>query len=795
MNTGALPTGFVAYPSNPPSLTETIETAIDAINQSGRVRLSSWKEMSVGGKPIISAICAKIEESSLFVADITDHNANVLFELGYAMARKKRVWLLHDSSTQAACDRLRRVSLLDPIGYIPYTNSDQIVAAFLGEECPLNDLHNTAYALLVQPIVDAALHTGDVLYLKCYTSTEAANRLTRTLNKTGLSTIAFDPSEKSPEPIDWYIKHVCGTGAVVAHLDRDSVDNASPTNARYAFVAGFAYGLEKDILLLAHDPYESPLDYKRLLRIHTTAQKCVDYAEEWLREIRDRIRLHEREAADYRATLSKRRVLASLRLGEHVAEYERETLPEYFVETGPFHEALHAKLCLFVGRKGTGKTANLYRVAQVKASDKRVHVCVVKPYSYDTEAVLSRIKKIKDKAEMGGVYESLWKYLVYSELCLSIYEALQERYSGTHAAAEEKFVKFYEESPLVDAGDFSVRMQTRLELIEADVLKQWDGSNRVRLAEHLHSGIISQMRQYLGLVLAAKDQVVVLIDNLDKAWRTREDIGDLCDLLLGLLGVMSGISADFGKQEHWRERISLSLVAFLRSDIYAQLRLRAREPDKIKTVRILWDDRALLLRVIAERFIYTNENLTEEAVWRTLFPKEVAGIPTKDYIVGSIYPRPRDAVFFASKALSLAVSRGHDSISAEDLSEAHRSYSEYAFDSLNAEDANGLGTIERGTYALIGKGEILTEQAVNEALRTEGVSEAERKAMIKALCRLSVLGVETQPNNFTFIYDDTQLDRELQIANAYSIATGVRRYRVHPALHPALGIQGEMPSS
>jgi hypothetical protein len=76
---------FVAYSSNPPALAETIETAITKISEGDVVTIHGWKSLAVGGKYIITEICRAIDDSDLFIADLTGLNHNVLFELGYPM--------------------------------------------------------------------------------------------------------------------------------------------------------------------------------------------------------------------------------------------------------------------------------------------------------------------------------------------------------------------------------------------------------------------------------------------------------------------------------------------------------------------------------------------------------------------------------------------------------------------------------------------------------------------------------------------------------------------------------------
>ncbi len=87
------PSAFFAYPSSPLSIAEIVKTANKEINKTGHVSIKGWEECKVGGKVIIEEICKEIDLADIFCADLTGMNANVMFELGYAIARNRRIWL------------------------------------------------------------------------------------------------------------------------------------------------------------------------------------------------------------------------------------------------------------------------------------------------------------------------------------------------------------------------------------------------------------------------------------------------------------------------------------------------------------------------------------------------------------------------------------------------------------------------------------------------------------------------------------------------------------------------------
>jgi nucleoside 2-deoxyribosyltransferase len=91
-----VPQAFFAYPSEPYALSEAIKLAAQDISKTKVANVRTWEDMSVSGKNVIGEICREINSAQIFCADITGLNPNVMFELGYAIARDKRIWLVFE---------------------------------------------------------------------------------------------------------------------------------------------------------------------------------------------------------------------------------------------------------------------------------------------------------------------------------------------------------------------------------------------------------------------------------------------------------------------------------------------------------------------------------------------------------------------------------------------------------------------------------------------------------------------------------------------------------------------------
>ena len=113
------PLCFVAYPSSPADRAESIEQAIKELHDGAVVDIVGWKSLAIGGRVVISAICDEIKKCDVFIADLTGLNPNVLFELGYAISHRRRVWLLLNPHIERTKAEFERFQLLTTVGYAP----------------------------------------------------------------------------------------------------------------------------------------------------------------------------------------------------------------------------------------------------------------------------------------------------------------------------------------------------------------------------------------------------------------------------------------------------------------------------------------------------------------------------------------------------------------------------------------------------------------------------------------------------------------------------------------------------
>lgn len=375
------PTGFYAYPSDSDHLTETIETAITAINQRRVVHIKSWRRIKTGGKLVIKRILNEIDSSDLFLCDLTGLNPNVLFELGFAIAKRKRVWLTLDTTKEQNAEQVQSLPILSSFGYKEHVNYDKISHQFINEH-PYDDLSSHLlqdYDKLISGRQQSPI-INDVFYIPGSVESTAFKMLRNYLEslkkQNGRKVVVYDHLENSIDSLQWFLRNILETNSVIVHLDDPESKDALTNNARCSLLAGMAIGFGRNVLMVAPSPFDPPFDYREILVAYKTGKACKSMAEKWLRSI-FMTRL-DRESTSHDPELA----LLKFHIGEPIAENEEVELSNYFIPTSAYIKGTREKMGIFVGRKGTGKTANLYQLREHYSKERSNLVVTIKPVSF-----------------------------------------------------------------------------------------------------------------------------------------------------------------------------------------------------------------------------------------------------------------------------------------------------------------------------------------------------------------------------------------------------------------------------
>ncbi len=770
--------------------TEIIENIIEQIS-SEEIQTRSIYSTGPSGSTQLDNATSAIDDSDLIIFDLTNLDTRVLFEMGYAISGDKKILISLNSSYPHSRKNYQRLAPFPSIPYIEYTNSYDFVGKFYSEE-PQKSIRSTIFGEIIQSIINSQSKSPAIFYLQCPERTEASIRLTTKLKESNHQLVIDDPSEVSSQPLIWYAQNAYHSYGLIAHLiDYDRTNERRLIqNAKYILTAGMSFGFGKPLIILSHTPAQYDAVFNSILTRHETAQECLQAVDNWLPTIEES--LHQQKE-EYEKRQKERKNIVGLKkinLGEYIAENEQLDLLDYFVPTAPYQEALNTSYYkLFVGRKGSGKTANLYALENELRSDKRNHVCVITPVDYEFEGVLRLLVSNLSKAESGYLTESLWKYLIYTELSRGVYENIQEKPEYLSLSDEEENIVKY----IDDSSDLRKSFTERLEYAIEELCKIDPNENirtrRARVSEILHKKLLVHLHDHLSNFLVGKNKVYVLVDNLDKAWNKREDIDILADFIFGLLSASQEITNQFRRGGLNREKVNLVLIVFLRSDIFSYIMTSAREGDKLSSAMMDWNDPILLGRIIEENFCNSlGEELAPGEIWEKFFVPETRGIPSQEYITKIIIPRPRDIIFLCKNALSFAINHKHSQIEEIDIISAEKVYSEYIFKSLLAETETKFGEVEIVLYEFVGKSEVVTKEQLVSILKECSIPSEETDKLIDILFENTFLGLETCHNTFEYLYESNRKKVLKKLAENHRKISGQERYKINYPFHAYLEI-------
>jgi len=787
---------FFAYAGSPEGTRETVANAVAGLAERDDVTAVTWEGLRADGRLIINQITAAITGADLICAEVSSLNPNVLFELGYAVAGDKPVRILLDGTDIEAVRGFKQFGLLNQVGYLSYANSIDIRSKLLG------GLQATGTSLWqdLLPTTASAQAEHSIFYYPLNHVTEASRTLSRRLDgsrRTGWEILSADHSEVSLAPLSWYVQQIYKTDASIFHLAAPRRANSTIHNARTAFLAGIAHGLGRNMLMLAEEDYVVPFDYQDLLQQYNSSKTLGFGFDKWMGNFEGD---HARERASAAQRSVQRRRLASqlgaLNFYEYVAEQEAGSLSDYFVRTRQFEDLLNSPAVIFVGRKGVGKTANMLEAAQTLREDKRNLVVVIKPADYELQGLVKVLSDYRGRESLSYLTENMWKFLLYSEIARVAVDEAEQRPAGIATGSPlDELRQFMEECGLPMREDFSVRLEQLVTALlkTSGEVNRGVSDARDAIGAALGGVLLRDLRSRLEKAVTSYARVAVLVDNLDKAWDRHADLDDLASLLLGLLTAVGRVAGEFRRVRGEKDsELSFSLGVFLRSDVHQHVLRVAREPDKIRTATVTWEDTDLLFRVVEERYLFSGAgNSDPSRLWTQFFCPTVNGITVRQHVAGVILPRPRDLLYFVNAAVASAVNAGRDRVEIEDLRRARSEYSQFAFEAALVPNGITSRELESLLFEFAAGEPTLTELEVADACANAGITAEPPAEVIKHLLSVEFLGWQTGVERFSFGAEGSNARLAQVLARKYAATSNsALRYRIHPAFWDYLEISG-----
>lgn len=769
---------FVAYPSRDATLAKVIAEGVGKANRmlGKRLRYTPWEFNDIAGNPLISPILDGIESSKFVVADITYLNPNVVYEIGFAIGKSRRCFLIRNSKTEGDKRVASEVGIFDTLGYDTYDDADSLAGSLTAyvDPKPLafsSALDRLAPVYVVEPPVKGGVTTV----------------MTSRLKKARYKYRSFNPAEDARLSAADAVRQVASSAGVLLHLMDGDQDTSFIHDTRTLFVAGLAHGMGKPTLILAHGSAVIPLDVRDVVQRFTRSEDIVEHIATFSLEITAHL-----QQADP-TPLKDLTPLQLLQIGDPTAENEMTTLGSYFLRTDQYSKAVRGEVNLVVGRKGAGKTALFIQIRDKTRADKRNVVLDLKPEGYQLLKLKEDILAHLTQGASHHLVTAFWEYLILLEITYKLLEKDQTAHKFNHEIRDLylELEQTYKTEGYSVEGDFSERLLALSQRIAQDYVQRFGNTEGIKLStdqvtQLVYSHDVRLLRRQVSAYLEHKQGVWVLFDNLDKGWSTQGVDAVDAMVLRCLIDAGRKVERDMRKDGH-----TVHCLVFIRNDVYEHLMRQSADYGKEMRVVLDWTDPDMLRELLRLRLISglpsDSAKLTFEQIWPQLCISHYKGEETSAYIIERSLMRPRNVIKMFSHAKGFAANLAHQKIQESDLEKGVRAYSQDLLVELDHELTDVFPDSRDLLYHFIDAEPRLTGSALAKLIASAGIAESDIQRVIDFLLYYGILGIQDSMEHVYYIFGVNYDLKVLQIRAAR--AGGDAVYVMNPAFRPALGIR------
>lgn len=767
---------FVAYSSKDEAVASLVFAAVRKANARPLpVRFEPWLFNDVAGQPLVSPILEKIDSSPFLVADITTLNLNVVYEVGFAVGREKRAFLIRHAGTPGDRELANSAGIFDTLGYQEYT-SDEDLAHRLSAEIAENPL----------PVAYAADRKSLIYVLEPPTRNQAVAILVSRMKKAGFYHYrSFQPGEDARLSATDAVRQVAVSSGVVVPLQSPETPGSDVHNVRAMFVLGLADGMGTPRLAMAPAGYDAPLDIRDTVHTFTRAEDIIEAVAEFSPAVvayAARLDPSELEGAS---------VLQSLNIGDPRAENEMTTLNRYYLRTDQSERAVRGEVNLVVGRKGSGKTATLIRVRDKMRADRRNIVVDLLPDGYQLIKLKEDILEYLTEGARQHLITAFWEYLILLEVTRKLLEKDAEVHRRDHNIFQPylDLRAAYEVDDFSSTGDFSERLLNLSQRLTNEYRSRFGSKDAQKLTaadvtELLYTHNLRELRQRISEYLEKKESVWVLFDNLDKGWSTQGvDVIDAV-VLRCLVDAGRKLEREFRKDGH-----NFHCIVFVRNDVYDHL--MANSPDYGKELRapMDWSDPDVLREMFRLRLVAGigdgKDSIDFEKIWRTICVSHYKGEESSAYLIDRTLMRPRNLIKLFNHCRGFATTLNHAKIDEGDIAKGVAAYSNDLREELNRELTDVMPFATDLLYHFMDADALLSPNALDGVLASAGINVSDRAGVTDFLLYYGVIGVRTAQGDL-FIYNVNYDIKVLQVRIGRSGSK--TQYIFNPAFWPGLGI-------
>ena len=688
---------FVAFSSSDSIVADTINTACEAARIPDGI-LEPWNRNDTSGRPIDQSVYSWVESADVFVADISEPNHNVTYEIGLAIGMCKPVRLIRANNKDRKI--LESIGLLHNIGYDDYSSRDELVR-ILEKITPLAPWPHTKRNR-EQPLYFLQLSVLD----------DFLRRVVSNIKKILILQFRnFNPSEIDRLTATEAFEQVSQSFGIIAVWDNADTPEAFRQNQRAAFAIGLARGMAIPFLLLAHKDYRLPLDLDEI----ATRWQSIPDIDAKMRNFREEI--YEEQQTYVETHIESELFLDKVYCGDPAAENEAAQLGNYFLETEQFRLTLEGELNVVLGRKGSGKTAIFLQTRNRIRTDRNNIVIDLQPQGYQLIKLKEFVIEHLSHGSRKEFIESFWEYIIWLEIAYKLLEKDEKRirYDSDLMASYDELHKAYTER-VEGAGDFAERLASLTQrIVNRYEIQNEDGNSQLSSAgilEIVYGSEIRSLRDEVLKYLKLKGVVFFLFDNLDRFWtRPSFNVTD-ASIIIGLVESLLDIQKRFA-----RSHIEFYWAVFIRSDVFEFVVKGMSDYGKLSVASVEWNDRELLIRMFQNRIL---EGLKENEanwsdIWQAISVPKVEGRSTLDFLVESSLMRPRYLIRLFETARRRARTLGRNRIEEADYLVA---LDELGWQVLEDFDRELTDVVPDAEELLFDVAQIGTEMSLNDLRQT-----------------------------------------------------------------------------
>lgn len=766
---------FVAYASCDEAHAEVLLEGVRRANALAQpYDYHPWLFNDIAGQPLISPILENIDASALIVADVTFLNLNVVYEIGYAIGKRKRAFLVRSTVLEGDKALARTTGIFDTLGYQEYDDAQSLAGRLAAhiEERPLSfdpKLEPRTQVYIVEPPTR---------------STDATVMVSR-IKKAGYRYRSFNPDEDSRLSATDAIRQVAVSSGVILLLQSDGVPGSDAHNVRTMFVAGLAGGMGKPTLILSPRGYSVPLDIRDDVQVFRTEADIVAAVADFV----PLIVAHFTETNPTPTGPST--LLQTISVGDPRAENEMTTLERYYLKTDQFERAVRGEVNLVVGRKGSGKTALFVRARDKTRADKRNIMVDLKPEGYQLIKLKEDILEYLSEGARQHLITAFWEYLILLEVAYKLLEKDRHVYKHNHEIYNlyTELSRTYNAADFISEGDFSERLLTLSNQLAEKYRDKFGKQLGQKITNAdvtglLYSHDLATLQRQISTYLEKKQAVWVFFDNLDKGWSTQGV--DVIDAIVLRCLVDAGRKVE---REMRRNKHEFHCIVFVRNDVYDHVMRQSPDYGKEMRATLDWSDADMLREMLRLRLVSnlpeSERNTDFFAVWRQLCDSHYAGEESSAYLIDRSLMRPRNLLKIFNHCRGFATNFQRPRITSEDITKGLLAYSQDLIEELDRELTDVIPEARDLLYHFLDAQAVLSPADLTGILVAANIDPADHERVTDFLLYYGVLGIKSTDQDH-FIFGVNYDLRQLKIRAGRMVDAC---YIVNPAFWPGLNIQ------